>query len=136
MSFAPFSYRAWVKKLRWRTGELNAEGCVIDGDSSWLLMDRGTYEYQAANCRFWGVNACELNDTDPAKRQRALAAKTWLRQEIEGKQVFVLSRGLDKYGRPLVIVWLEEADFGDNSKSVNRKLVDLGHAEEYMGELL
>jgi endonuclease YncB( thermonuclease family) len=136
MSFVPFSYRAWVKRMNWKAGTLDGEGAVVDGDTAHFLADRGMHEYQAANCRFWGVNTPELNDTDPAKRQAALAAKTWLRQTIEGKQVFVLSKGLDKYGRPLVIVWLSEADFGDNVKSVNRQLIDLGYAVAYMGELL
>lgn len=136
MSFVPFCYRAWVKKLDWKTGQMIAEGAVHDGDSSWFLLDRGTYDYQAANCRLWGVNTPELNDVDPAKRQAALAAKTWLRQTIEGKLVFVLSKGLDKYGRPLLVVWLSEEEFGDNAKSVNRQLIDLGYGVTYMGELL
>jgi len=132
MSFIPFSYRAWVKKLDWKTGQLVAEGAIHDGDSGWILFDRGTYEYQAANCRFWGVNTPELNDVDPAKRQAALAAKTWLRQAVEGKQVFVLSKGLDKWARPLVIVWLDEKQFGNWDLSVNKQLIDLGYAVSYV----
>lgn len=136
MSFCPFSYRAWVKRLDWKTGSLIAEGAVRDGDSSWFILDRGTYEYQAANCRFWGVNAYELNDPDPLLREKAVQGKAWLQGRIEGKAVFVLSRGLDKYGRPLVIVWEREADFGDNAKSVNAALIQSGLAVCYMGELL
>lgn len=136
MSFCPFSYRAWAKKLDWKTGSLISDGAVHDGDSSWFIFDRGTYEYQAANCRLWGVNAYELNDPDEVNRERALHGRAWLRQRIEGKQVFVLSRGLDKYGRPLVIIWENQADFGDNLKSVNKALLDTGLAVAYMGELI
>ena len=136
MSFTPFSYRAWVKKLDWKTGQLVVEGAVIDGDTAHFVFDQGAHQYLSTPCRFYGVNTPELSDTDPAKRQAALAAKTWLRQAIEGKQVFVLSRGLDKYGRMLVVTFLSEADFGDNSKSVNRQIIDLGYGVAYMGELL
>jgi endonuclease YncB( thermonuclease family) len=136
MSFIPFSYRAWVKRLDWKTGQFVLDGAVHDGDSAWFLFDRGVYEYLNANCRFWGVNAYELNDIDPIKRQKAQDGKIWLKTLIEGKLVFVLSRGLDKYGRPLVIVWLAEIDFGDNTKSVNKQLLDSGLAIPFMGELV
>jgi endonuclease YncB( thermonuclease family) len=136
MSFVPFTYRAWAKRLDWNAGQLVSETAVVDGDSLWILFDRGIYEYAACNCRLWGVNAYELNDIDPAKRAKAQEGKAWLKTQIEGKQVFVLSKGLDKYGRPLVIVWVNEADFGDNTKSVNRALLDAGLAVAYMGELI
>jgi|SRR3990172_857672 len=136
MSFKPFCYRAWVKRLDWKTGQAVAAEAIHDGDSGWFLMDKGNREYLNANCRLFGVNAPELNDTDPAIRAKALASRDWLRTEIEGKEVFVLSEKLDKYGRPLVIIWAAEADFGNNSKSVNKKLLDLGLAVSYMGELI
>jgi endonuclease YncB( thermonuclease family) len=136
MSFVPFTYRCWVKKMDWKTGTLVAEGAIHDGDSGWFLGDRGLYEYLNANCRLWGVNAYELNDVDPDKRLKAQEGKAWLKAQIEGKQVFVLSKGLDKYGRPLLIVWLSAVDFGDNLKSVNKALLDAGLAVAYMGELI
>lgn len=135
-TFAPFSYRAWIKKPDWKTGQLVSAGAVHDGDSTWMLWDCGLYEYKAANCRLFGVNAYELNDKDPVIREKAVAGRTWLREKIEGKQVFVLSKGLEKYGRPLVVVWDNEADFGINSKSVNALLLEASLAVPFMGELI
>ena len=136
MAFVPFCYRALVKKMGWATGQLVSQDAIHDGDSGWFYMDKGNREFLNANCRLYGVNAYELNDTDPDKRQKAQAGKVWLKSQIEGKQVFVLSKGLEKYGRPLLIVWLNEADFGDSTKSVNAALIKTGLAVPYMGELV
>lgn len=135
MPFTPFEYRAWVKRLDWTSGQL-VEGAVHDGDSTWLLCDQGNRQYLACNCRLFGVNAYEINDADPAKRQKAQDGKAWLKGQIEGKQVYVLSKGLEKYGRPLMIVWLSEVDYGDLSKSVNKALLTTGLAVPFMGELV
>jgi endonuclease YncB( thermonuclease family) len=135
MAFAPFSYRAWVKRLDWSSGQ-TVEGAVHDGDSAWLLCDQGNRQYLACNCRLFGVNAYELNDIDPVKRQKAQDGRAWLKGQIEGKQVYVLSKGLEKYGRPLIVIWLNPDDFGDNAKSVNKALLDAGLAVAYMGELI
>jgi endonuclease YncB( thermonuclease family) len=136
MSFVPFAYRAWAKRLDWIAGQLISETAGVDGDSCWFFLDNGRHQYTACNCRLWGVNAYEINDIDPVKRQKAQEGKVWLKAQIEGKQVFVLSKGLDKYGRPLLIVWVDESDFGDNASSVNKALLDAGLAVAYMGELI
>lgn len=135
-TFQPFAYRAIVKRMDWATGILVSEGAVHDGDSGWLLMDKGNREFLNANCRLFGVNAYEINDKDPAIRSKAQEGKAWLKAQIEGKSVFVLSKGLEKYGRPLIIIWLSEADFGDNTKSVNAMLLKTGLAVPFMGELV
>ena len=134
--FTPFCYRAWCKKFDTKTGQLVVEGAVHDGDSAWFILDNGFYSYLGANCRLFGVNAYELNDPDPARRQKAQDGKAWLKAQIEGKPVFIQSKGLEKYGRPLFIVWLNEADFGDASKSVNKALLGTTFAVAFMGELV
>lgn len=136
MPFVPFCYRAWCKKFDAKTGQLVSEGAVHDGDSAWFVLDNGFYSYLGANCRLFGVNAYELNDKDPAIRAKALQGRDWLKSQIEGKHVFIQSKGLEKYGRPLFLVWLNEADFGDASKSVNKALIGTGLAVAFMGELV
>lgn len=136
MPFQPFSYRAWIKKFDSKTGQLVSEGAVHDGDSMRVVFDNGFYSYLGANCRLFGVNAYELNDKDPAVRTKSIQGRDWLKAQIEGKQVFVLSKGLEKYGRPLLAVWLNEADFGDLTKSVNKALLDTKLALPFMGELV
>jgi endonuclease YncB( thermonuclease family) len=135
MNFTPFSYTAWVLKLDWKTGKLLTEA-VVDGDSTWLIRDKGDRLYESSNCRLYGVNAPELNSPDPAVREKAQASKAWLKGMIEGKHLYVYCRDLDKYGRPLIILWLDVNDFGDNSKSVNKMLLDGGFGVPFMGELL
>lgn len=135
MNFTPFSYVAWARKLDWKNGQLLTEA-VIDGDSVWLFRDKGDRLYESDNCRLYGVNAPELNSTDPLIREKAKESRDWLKNVIEGKLLYVYSRDLDKYGRPLVIIWSSEIDFGDNSKSINKQLLDLGLAVPFMGELL
>lgn len=136
MPFSPFCYRAWCKKFDKNTGNLVSEGAVHDGDSAWFVLDNGFYSYLGANCRLFGVNAWEINDKDPVIRAKAQEGKAWLKAQIEGKQVFIQSKGLEKYGRPLFLVWLNEADFGDASKSVNKGLINTGLAVAFMGELV
>jgi endonuclease YncB( thermonuclease family) len=97
-----------------------------------LFLDLGVYGYQAANCRLWGINAPEMNDKDETVRAKAAMARDALRAMIDGKHVFVLSKGLDKYGRPLVVIWENVGDYPAYDKSVNAKLVRQGLAKEYV----
>lgn len=139
MSFLPFCNRAWVKKMDWKTGQLivDPDKVIYDGDSGYVFTDLGRRQYDNSHFRLWGCNAYELNDVDPAKRVKAVAGRDWLRSQILGKEVFIRSMALDdKYGRILIVVWTTEADFSQNAKSVNRQLIDLGHAVPYMGELI
>lgn len=126
MNFSPFSYQAIPFKINFE--KMALEHDQHDGDSIWITMDKGQYSYVCANCRLFGINTPEMNDTDPAVREKALAAKVFLRGLVEGRKLFVKSEKLDKYGRPLVVLWLHEGDFGDFSKSVNQMMIDAGHA--------
>jgi len=131
MEFVPFQYRAWVKKLIWKDGQL-VEGdpfdVVHDGDTCYLLIDKGERNYSNPPCRFYGIDTPELNDKDPEVRRRAIEARDFLRPLIRGKEVYIISVDKDPYDRPVVLVWLNPADFGDRAKSVNRLLVDKGYA--------
>lgn len=138
-NFSPFCYRAWCKKMDWSTGQLSDDPkkVIYDADSGYIFSDLGRRQYDNSHYRFWGCNAYEMNSADPVLRAKAVAGRDWVRTQILAKQVFVRSMGYDdKYGRILIVVWLNEADFGDNVKSINRQLIDLGHAVPYMGELV
>lgn len=133
-NFRPFCYPGWVKKLVWDVGHMVQDDKIThDGDSTWIMLDIGFRKYMNTNCRFYGINAYELNDTDETIRQIAKAGRDTLRSMILGKKVFVESKKLDKYGRPLVIIWMSEADFGDWNKSVNAKMIELKLAVPYPG---
>jgi endonuclease YncB( thermonuclease family) len=167
MSFQPFSYRALPFRINWTKRVIAPD--QHDGDSLWLLFDKGDYQYTNANCRLFGINTPEMNDPDPAIRVKSIAAREhlsgllgvqkpcathdWVASldastrfcrvccEVEklrivgSKDLSVKSEKLDKYGRPLVTIWTNPAVFGDNSKSVNKAMIDAGHAVSYMGDL-
>lgn len=127
-----FVYRAWPKRLVWSRGSLESVDAVNDGDSLWLLLDLGAHTYRAENCRLFAVNAQEKNSQDPARRALAFQAKEFLSSMVAGTELFVESRSLDKYGRPLVVLWHSLADVGHYGLSLNKRLVDSGLAVPYM----
>ncbi|WP_431881803.1 thermonuclease family protein [Micromonospora chalcea] len=92
---------------------------VVDADTVELLLDLGWRVQMRANARIFGVDAPELST--PAGR----AARDWAVQKLPvGTEVLFTSMSLDKYGRPLGILWLDGRDYG-------QVLVEAGHAEPY-----
>jgi endonuclease YncB( thermonuclease family) len=76
VSFQPFSYRALPFRINWTKRGISPD--QHDGDSLWLLFDKGDYQYTNANCRLFGINTPEMNDPDPAVRLKAVAAREHL----------------------------------------------------------
>lgn len=136
--FTPFSYRALVLKFDWDKAAQDASSglkpSTYDGDSAWLLIDKGNREYLNANCRFFGINTPEMNSSDDVERDKAKQARDFLRGLIDGKEVFIKSEKLDKYGRPLVLMWTTQEAFGDPKKSVNYEMVKAGFSKPYYDE--
>jgi micrococcal nuclease len=99
---------------------------VIDGDSVELTIDLGFTVKWKSTCRLYGINTPELNSKDLALRAKALEAKQCLIDKLPaGTVVFISSKELDKYGRPLVDIYCGELH-------LNQWLVDNGFAETYM----
>lgn len=138
MAFIPYCYPAWIKKMDWKLGQLTVDPdkTIHDGDSGYAFLDRGEREYGNSLFRLYGINTPELNDKDPEVRVRAIAARDFLRSKILGKQVWVRSMGMEKYGRLLLIIWENLADTGDSVKSVNAQLIQANHAIAFMGGLI
>ena len=133
MPFVPFQYRTWCKKMDWKSGQLSsAPEVVYDGDTAYFFKDGGERNYSNQPCRFYGIQCAEMNATDPLVKEKAIAARDFVRAAILGKQVWLQSIAMDPHGRPVVIVWFNEEDMGDRSKSLNRKLLDLRHAVPYL----
>jgi micrococcal nuclease len=105
-----FFYRATVSR-------------VIDGDSFHAAIDLGFKTFLRRSCRLAGLNAPELSTGEPGKD-----AADFLRAQIEGKEVTILSASLDKYGRPLCVVWTDLARQADPAESVNARMINLGLA--------
>lgn len=133
--FEPFQYRALVLKFSWKKAVKDYKEAfapnVYDGDTAWLFFDKGNREFLNASCRFFGINTDEMNSKDEQERDRARQARDFVFNMIAGKEVFVKSAKLDKYGRPLALFWLNEEDFGDPKKSVNYKVIEAGFSDPY-----
>lgn len=105
---------------------------VIDGDTVVASIDLGIFTYRRETLRLYGINTSELNSKDPAERVKAIAAKNFLKENIEGKRVFIKTHkdGFDKYGRFLATIYPLVIG-GDGALSYNQTLVDNGLAVPY-----
>ena len=83
---------------------------VIDGDTVVLNIDLGFKIHHITPCRLAGINAPEMNSKDEKVRAAAVASKEYLEGLLpEGLEMTIVSRKLDKYGRP-VVVFLAESN--------------------------
>jgi micrococcal nuclease len=100
---------------------------VIDGDTIKFRIDLGFRTYMEANCRLFGINCKELTAKEQEMRAAAYSAKEYVESILsEGDYVILHSKKLDKYGRPLVLVEIERANFG--SYILNDKMIVKGYA--------
>lgn len=101
---------------------------VYDGDTITVNIDLGfSMILQKLKIRLLGIDSAEMKSKDPILRERAVAARDWLRGQILDKDVFLESHGLDKYGR-----WLGKIHTADGV-CCNDKLIELGLAMSYDG---
>lgn len=102
---------------------------VVDGDTAELIIDLGFTVQWKSNCRFYGVNTPELNSKDAELKQKAKDAKLYVATQLPtGTQVLIVSRELDKYGRPLVDIYYGT----DYTQHINKELVDKQLAVTYL----
>ena len=100
---------------------------VVDGDTIDALVDLGFDTWKKVRIRMMGMNAPESRTRDLEEKKLGLAAKARL-IEILGDGDFTLqSHGVGKYGRCLGEV------FRESDVSINRQLINEGHATEYFG---
>ena len=102
---------------------------TVDGDTAELNIDLGFTIFWKSTCRFYGINTPELKSKDAAEREKAKEAKAQTELHLPvGSKIKVVSRELDKYGRPLVDVFCGD----DQSLHLNKWLVENGYAKVYM----
>ena len=100
---------------------------VVDGDTIDALVDLGFDTWKKVRIRMMGMNAPESRTRDLEEKKLGLAAKARL-IEILGDGEFTLqSHGVGKYGRCLGEI------FRESDVSINRQLINEGHATEYFG---
>jgi len=102
---------------------------TVDGDTVELNIDLGFTIFWKSTCRFYGINTPELKAKDKQVRELAKEAKAKTEEHLPaGSKIKIVSRELDKYGRPLVDIYCGE----DYSLHLNQWLVDNGYAIEYI----
>jgi micrococcal nuclease len=102
---------------------------IIDGDTAELTIDLGFTVKWKSTCRFYGINTPELKSRDVAVRDKAKDARLYVStQLITGLEVMIVSRMLDKYGRPLVDIYYGK----DFTNHINQELVDKQLAVTYL----
>ena len=105
---------------------------VIDGDTVELTIDLGFKIQWRINCRFHGINAPELTSKDETERLKAQESKAAVSQFLKpGTKVKIVSRKLDKYGRPIVDLYCGES----LTVHLNQWLLDQGMAKPYMNDI-
>ena len=106
----------------------NGRHPVYDGDTVWLEVDLGCgVLFALGACRLYGINTPEMRGSDKAAGVRA---RDYVRKEMSGVEWFDIKTHKDKkgkYGRYLVEICLP-----DNAPTLNERLVNLGHAVEYL----
>lgn len=101
---------------------------VLDGDTAEMTIDLGFTIGWRSTCRFYGINAPELTAKDAGVRIKAVEAKMAVQEHLGvGQKVKIVSKELDKYGRPLVDVYCGE----NMDLHLNQWLLDAGLVKEY-----
>lgn len=102
---------------------------ILDGDTVDLDIDLGFGITISQRVRLKGINAAETRTKDLAEKERGLAAKVWLEEQLsrEGEWVIETTKE-DKYGRMLGTLYL----VGD-SVTINEWMMNEGIAEPYSG---
>lgn len=101
---------------------------VYDGDTCNIIVDLGFKVSMEIKCRLYGIDTPEIRTDNEKERELALKARDYLRQLVLNKDVFICSKGKDKYGRYLIDIYLDEL-------YVNGMLVSKGFARFYYGRV-
>ena len=100
---------------------------VHDGDTVWALIDLGFNVIKKTKLRLAGIDSKEMNDTK--NKEKAEAAKKYLKDEIEGKEIEIKSLKPGKYHERYIAFLYKIGDI----ESYNDKMIKLGHAVQYNG---
>ena len=113
---------------------------VVDGDTIDALIDLGFDTWKQVRIRLNGINTPESRTRDLEEKKLGLAAKARLKEILkENKNKFILvSHVVGKYGRCLGEIFVENTPGAQElypylEVSVNRVLINEGHAKEYYG---
>lgn len=98
---------------------------VYDGDTITVVFPFKGEDYKW-RCRLLGINTAEMRGTRGTEKEKAIAARDYVRKVALDKVVRLKLGSFDKYGRLLANVYLEDGTH------VNSTLLDLKLAVPYM----
>ena len=105
---------------------------VVDGDTCDAMIDLGFDTWVKKRIRFWGVDTWESRTRNKEEKVKGLAAKAYVKDLLENSdngKFSIISHGLGKYGRVLGEIFIK-----GHETSVNKLLMENGHAYQYYGE--
>jgi micrococcal nuclease len=99
---------------------------VVDGDTIDATIDLGFDTWAFRRIRLAGIDAPETRTRDLVEKQAGFASKERLEALLGpvGSPFVLHSLSLDKYGRVLGVLWVDD-------KNINDTLLQEGHAEIY-----
>jgi endonuclease YncB( thermonuclease family) len=98
---------------------------VYDGDTCTCIMDFNNNLHKFS-VRLTGIDTAEMKSKDPELKKKAVAAKQYLSSMILNKIVRLECEGLDKYGRILAKLYVDDI-------CMNTKMIELKYANSYDG---
>tara|TARA_Y100001937_G_scaffold61619_1_gene84380 strand:- start:308 stop:745 length:438 start_codon:yes stop_codon:yes gene_type:complete len=109
---------------------------VLDGDTIDVIIDLGFDLYKKERVRIAGVDTPEKRTRDLEEKELGMDATNWLIEQLDGAIAgeddlvirTELVGGMGKYGR--LLGWLY---IGDETVSINEKMIEQGYAWEYDG---
>jgi endonuclease YncB( thermonuclease family) len=100
---------------------------VYDGDTCHLVFTHPLLsDYSKFSCRMLGYNSAELRTKDEEEKKKGIASKNFLSNLILNKVVVAHFKKMDKYGRPLVILFLDNLNINDH-------MIEQGYGKPYDG---
>lgn len=101
---------------------------IVDGDTVDVIIDLGFGIFHSHRVRLKDLDAPETRTLDMTEKQKGLASKEWLAQELTNDKVWVIETDKDdKYGR-ILGTFTEQG----SQISLNQKMLDGGFAEPYL----
>ena len=109
---------------------------VLDGDTIDVIIDLGFDLYKKERVRIAGVDTPEKRTRDLEEKALGQDATDWLTDQLDGAisgedDLVIrteLDGGMGKYGR--LLGWLY---IGDETESINERMIQQGYAWEYDG---
>ena len=109
---------------------------VLDGDTIDVIIDLGFDLYKKERVRIAGVDTPEKRTRDLEEKALGEDATNWLKEQLDGAisgedDLVIrteLDGGIGKYGR--LLGWLY---IGDETESINERMIQQGYAWEYDG---